>query len=419
MLIRRVAISRLRIIPIKKALQSLADTNVLEIGITKACLGLLQNDHLAPGVTPTGEYKLRAVLSSLRLGPSPGYATLQGEFYETDGSESRLCPRSLLRRTLKTAEDINLQFLIGFEIEIVFLSRDPKSDQPTTLTNSAAHAWCSFRSLHSPQILKLLNDIYDTLSTAGIELEQFHPEGATGQHEFVLPPLPPLEAVDVLIHARSIISTIVAANGLLATLHPKPFPEQCGTAAHAHISISSENGEDPKVYEPFYQGILSRLHAITAFTYSNPVSYDRVKDGLWAGGRYIAWGTQNKETPLRKIAGSHWEIKCLDGLANMYLAMSAILAAGIIGVKEGMGLRYMDCDTDPASLSEKERREYGIEKMMYGSLEDSLLSLDHTLLNELLGWEVVERYCNVKRAEIGLMSTMSELEKWRWIVERY
>jgi glutamine synthetase len=413
------ATSRLRIIPVKKALQSLTDTKVLEVGITKACLGLLQNDILAPGVTATGEYKLRAILSSLRLGPSSGYASLQGEFHETDGSVSKLCPRSLLRRTLNTAKNNNLQFLIGFEIEIVFLSRDSDTSHPTILENSHAHAWSSFRSLQSPKILTLLNEIHDALSKAGIDLQQFHPEGAAGQYEFVLPPLPPLEAVDVLIHTRSIISTLASKHDLLATLHPKPFPQQCGTAAHAHISISSPNGEDPKIFEAFYQGILGSLNEITAFTYSNPISYERVKDGFWAGGRYIAWGTQNRETPLRKIEGSHWEFKCLDGVANMYLAMSVILAAGIYGVRESLELAFKDCEKDPAGVSEKERREYGIVDTINGSLEMGLEGLGDGVLESLVGKDVIERYVSVKKAEMEFMNRMSEVERWRWIAERY
>ena len=83
--------------------------------------------------------------------------------------------------------------------------------------------------------------------------------------------------------------------------------------------------------------------ALVALMLSQDISYDRVKSGLWAGSEWVAWGTQNRETPIRKISPGHWEIKSLDGLANMYLAMSAFLAAGYLGVNQNMPLTLKDC----------------------------------------------------------------------------
>ncbi len=76
---------RLRILPVRRALAVLQDKKELSIGITKASLGLLQNDTTISGVTATGEYRLHAILSSLRTGPTIGYAFVQGEFREADG----------------------------------------------------------------------------------------------------------------------------------------------------------------------------------------------------------------------------------------------------------------------------------------------------------------------------------------------
>jgi glutamine synthetase len=266
----------------------------------------------------------------------------------------------------------------------------------------------------------MLTEIYDNLSSAGIDLEQWHPEGATGQFEFVLPPLPPLAAVDTLIHAREIISTVVSSHGMRATLYPKPFPMQCGTASHVHISISSPKGEKKAVYEAFYAGILRSLRAIIAFTYSSPVSYDRMVDGCWAGGTWVTWGTQNRETPLRKVSGSHWEIKCLDGLANIYLAMAAIIAAGTASVANEEGMTWRDCQKDPADLSDLERKELGIQARLPKDLNQALKVLEKDFrLAEALGEEVVARYINVKVAEMKLLDGMDDHERTQWIIERY
>ncbi|MBV36912.1 MAG: hypothetical protein CMP47_15900 [Rickettsiales bacterium] len=321
------SILRLRVIPVRRALDMLKSNPHLQIGITTAALGLLQNDTLLTGVMPTGEHKLRAIMSTLKAGPCEGYASIQGEFVEKDGSPVALCPRSLLRHTLETSKAHGLVFLVGFEIEIVFMSRSHQDGTLNTLYNSAGHSWSSSRAMHDSTITEILEEIYEKLAESRIFLEQFHPESCFGQYEFILPALPAMEAADTLIQAREIISTIVANHGMRATLYPKPFSHMAGTASHMHISISSPGGDEKEVYEPFYAGILKHLPSIIAFTYSNPASYNRMADGCWAGGRWVAWGTQNRETALRKVEGSHFEIKVLDGLANVYLAMAAIVAA--------------------------------------------------------------------------------------------
>jgi glutamine synthetase len=323
-----------------------------------------------------------------------------------------------------------LEFLLGFEIEIVFMKKssplniDPSEPKVKTarfeaLDESSGHSWNSARSLQTHQ--HMLTEIVDALSNSGIDLEQWHPESANGQFEFVLPPFPPLEAVDTLLHAREIISTVVAAYGLRATLYPKPFPTQCGTASHVHISISSPNGDKKEVYEPFYAGVLRSLRAICSFTYSSPASYERMVDGGWAGGTWVSWGTQNRETPLRKILDSHWEMKCLDGLANVYLVMASIIAAGTAGVEERLGLILRDCGKDPARLGADERKQdYGIEERLPKDVNEALMSLDASaIIRNRLGDTVINHYIGTKEEELAFLNGMSAEQRKGWLIERY
>ncbi|KAK0113635.1 hypothetical protein ONS95_013880 [Cadophora gregata] len=414
------SILRLRVIPVKRALAMLKSNTHLQIGITTAALGLLQNDTLISGVMPTGEHKLQAIMPTLKTGPSVGYASIQGEFIQKDGSHVTLCPRSLLRRTLETSKAFDLEFLIGFEIEVVFMSRSHGDGTLSTLYNSAGHSWSSSRAMHDKKIADVLEEIYESLGESAIFVEQFHPESCYGQYEFILPALPAMEAADTLIHAREIISTVAANHGLRATLYPKPFPHMAGTASHMHISISSAGGNGKEVYEPFYAGVLKHLPAIIAFTYSNPASYSRMADGCWAGGTWVAWGTQNRETALRKVDDSHFEIKVLDGLANIYFAMAAIIIAGTNGVKRREKLMLSDCLEDPASLTDEEREGHGIRTSLPKDLPTALgtLESDEELI-DLLGKDFVDRYVASKRSELGMFSGMEEAELKLWTIERY
>lgn len=284
-----VAFPRTRMVPFRRFINLLEQGARTDIGITKAVLGLLQNDHMVPGVTPTGEYRLHPDFSSLRAGPIPGHWNMYAEFREQDGSMVALCPRTQLQRAQELGAQNGLSFLVGFEIEFVLLERGPSTsfDSYTPLTNDG-HAWSTSHFFADAKIPKLLADIVKTLESMDILVEQIHAESAPGQFELVLPPLEPAAAVDTLLHTREVISALATTAGYRVTLHPKPFAETCGTAAHAHLSISSSssaNGAKKEVYEPFYAGVLKHLRAIAAFTYSNPASYERVMDGAWAGGR--------------------------------------------------------------------------------------------------------------------------------------
>ncbi|KAK3685896.1 hypothetical protein B0T22DRAFT_381151 [Podospora appendiculata] len=416
------ASSRMRMVPFRKFMSLLSEGKSADIGITKAVFGLIQNDTIIPGVSATGEYRLHPDFSSLKKGPIEGHISMYAEFREKSGETVALCPRSLLQRAVELGGENGLTFLLGFEIEFLLLERlDRAAGAPrygTLMTDG--HAWSVSRYYADPKVSKLLRDMVSELETMGIYVEQLHAESATGQFELILPPLPPVDAVDTLLHTRDVMSALATAAGFKITLHPKPFSHACGTAAHTHMSISSPNGSKPEVYESFYAGILKHLRGITAFTYSNPTSFERLADGVWAGGRWVTWGTQNRETALRKIEDSHWELKAMDGLANPYFAMGAVLLAGVKGVVDKEELVWGDCEIDPAKLTGNDRKELNVTQMLPGSVEEALTALraDEELV-ELLGAELVDRYTALKEFELNFLGEMTEEERRAWIMERY
>ncbi|KAI5860284.1 glutamine synthetase/guanido kinase [Durotheca rogersii] len=418
-----------RVIPIKHVYKTLASGKPLTLSVTKSSLGLLQIDVMIPQITATGAYTLHIDWLSLKLGPADGHVSCYANFAESDGSESVLCPRTILRKQADGAAVHGLTFLLGFEIEFVVLERNPDPtsvDKYSTLRNDG-HAWSMARALadwgREGSFATAADEILDSLDAAGIAVEQFHAESAPGQYEIVLPALPPLEACDTLLHARQILESVAARHGFRITLHPKPFAGACGTASHLHLSVSSSSSSpsssSPAVYESFYAGILSHLDAILAFTYSNPTSYERMVDSGWAGGRWVTWGTQNKEAPLRKVEGAHWEFKTIDGLANPYLAAAAILAAGTAGILGSVQLTWGDCADDPALLSDQERAALGITTQLPEDLRAALAALERDAPR--LGFDAafVRRYVDVKEAELRLLEPMGAEERRRWVLERY
>lgn len=353
---------RTRIIPKRFAVDMFS--NQKSIGITNAVFGLLQQDQVVEGFPPIGEYELVPCFEGLRLGERDGYATVQGEFREKDGAQVPICPRTALRKIVEIAKKKGLSFLVGFELEVVLMTFE---GEPL----SHAHSWSNTAALRNPGVMDVLEEVVAKLERSKIKVEQFHPESAPGQYELVTGPLPPLESVDALLAARDIICAVAEKHRLRATFIPKPFPKACGTGAHVHISMTPNN-----CHKSFYAGVLAHLRSILAFTYCNPCSYERMQDSVWSGGQYVAWGSQNRETPLRKIEDSHWEFRCMDGFANSYLALAAILGAGVKGVIDERSLTIKDCQADPALLNVDSRSKLGIIEMLPKTLEAAVICLD-------------------------------------------
>ena len=109
------------------------------------------------------------------------------------------CPRTSLRKQIEKAEAHGLGFLVGFEIEIVFMSKALKGGEFQYGADpiSEGHAWSSARALHSDNLMGVIETIFEKMDRAGLTLEQFHPESSAGQFEFILGPLPPVLAVYV------------------------------------------------------------------------------------------------------------------------------------------------------------------------------------------------------------------------------
>ncbi|KAK2872121.1 hypothetical protein FQN49_002548 [Arthroderma sp. PD_2] len=417
---------RLRMIPTRQFHRILQGKS---IGITMAAMNLLQNDSLGdPGALTAGQFYLRPDVTTLspnlkKSGP-PNSATLMTFWKTPEGKPQEGCPRTMVQNMVdKCKSEFGVSLLLGFEVEVVFMKpsgveRDPNCNYleaehyftPWLLN----HSWSNMTS-DTRKALPLAEEIATELLSLGIEIEQFHAESSPGQFEFVLPPARPLASIDALIRARQVIVTVAERYGVRATLYPRPDPAHAGTASHVHISVSPTKQEDA-----FLAGMLKHFATILAFTFPQKACYDRVLPGIWSGGIWIAWGEQNRETPIRKISEGHWEIKSMDGLSNPYLAMAAVIGAGYLGMKERLELNVKACNVDPANLSDQERKELGITKSLPRSIEESIAALEaDSSLQELLGKTFVKRYIGVRRGEQELLNSMSENRLRNWLIEKY
>lgn len=158
----------------------------------------------------------------------------------------------------------------------------------------------------------------------------------------------------------------------------------------------------------FLQGVLTHLPAICAFTLPNAASYARMLDGIWSGGTYACWGTDNREAPLRlcgPAGGHHFEVKCVDGTATPHLVFAALVAAGLRGIVDGAVLATGDCTKAVYAMSIAERTAVGLANAVKlpQTIRDARASLGADMgMKDLLGEDFVETYLNVNEVSLGV-----------------
>jgi glutamine synthetase len=393
------------------------------IGISLGNIGTLQNDRVTPAVSSAGQMYAEPNTSTLRLSHSRdplASATVIGSFGDKDGRRSDHCPRSTLRTLVdRFSNDHNITFLAGFEIEVVFLKQDSEGQYSPWTTN---HAWGTFTPEQFEVALPVLAEIADELANIGIDVQQFHSESGLGQYEFVLAPLPIVEAIDTLVQARQVVQQIARLHKLRATLHPMSL-KGVSSGQHVHISLNSTtlSPEDLNKKEfAFFASVLEHLPSLCALLLPNEASYARIADNMWTSGTWVAWGTQNREVPLRRVDQCRWEIRCLDGFANPYLALSALLAAGLNGVESKKQMVVKDCTVNPTQLTEAQLEELGITEKMPTSLEQSLQELEKDdMLRRFVSSRLIDDYVVMKRAEKEMLDEMDGEERHAWLIERY
>ncbi|KAI0826976.1 glutamine synthetase/guanido kinase [Trametes gibbosa] len=413
---------RFRVLPasyFRKLLSVTASRPSICIG--KIVLGLV-GLQVAPGFGATGEYLYVPDLSSWRVCTyAPGHASVMGWFEEKTplpltGVAVDICPRTILARVVREArEKAGVSFLAGVESEFILL----RGTQPAfDFVNDAGWS-CSAKTRTGTVEAAVLEEIARDLVAAGVEVQMYHAEAAPGQYEMITGPLPPLEAADTLVFTRETIYNVASKHGLRATFAPRLSNDSCGSGAHTHVSVHgaptqlktrpADEARAPTLTpteRSFVQGLLAHLPAVCAFTVPTSASYARMLDGIWSGGTYAAWGTDNREAPVRLCGPRghhHFEVKSVDATASPYLSLAAIFGAGLRGVLEGAPLLVHDCQKPVAEMSAAERAAVGLANPLRlpQNVADARKALAaDEVMKDVLGAHFVDTYLAVNEVSV-------------------
>lgn len=313
------------------------------------------------------------------------------------------CPRKLLSNVLDAFDKHDKsKLLMGFEIEFVLL--DESFNLAKSMDQTIGYSMTA--GLRTENLV-VMEEIVAALELSGIEVYHFHTE-IVDQFEVALSPLPPMQAIDALMMAQETIRTIFLRYGLRATMSPKPVFNGPQSGCHVHVSL---NPATKDASASFLAGVLCKLKSLCAFGLANYDSYYRVAGDC--AGEWVAWGTHNKDLPVRQVTLNRWEFRFLDVTANMYLSIAAILLAGMTGMKRQQPLTISDIQLVPSALprveAERQLQAYGVTEAMPSKLELALDSAKDD--KELQGWvgtELFEQYVKVKDKEVEYFSKMTD-----------
>ncbi|OAB46016.1 type I glutamate--ammonia ligase [Paenibacillus glacialis] len=257
------------------------------------------------------------------------------------------------------------------------------------------------------------------LAVAGLRVERHHHEVATaGQAEINFRFDTLKKTADNLLVYKYIVHNTARQYGKVATFMPKPIFGDNGSGMHVHQSIF--NGDTPLFYEKggygnlsemalhYIGGILHHAPALIALTNPSTNSFKRLVPGYEAPVNLV-YSKGNRSAAVRiPVAavtpkGCRIEFRTPDSTANPYLAFSAMLMAGLDGIKRKIDpqeLGYGPMDTNIYELSDAEKFKI---RSVPGTLDEALdaLEADFEFLTEgdVFTKSFIENYINVKRAE--------------------
>jgi glutamine synthetase len=256
-------------------------------------------------------------------------------------------------------------------------------------------------------------EMVSTMIEMGLNCDKHHHEVAAAQHELGLTFGTLVETADNMQIYKYVVQQVAHAYGKTATFMPKPIKSDNGSGMHTHMSIwkggkplFAGNGyaglSDLCLF--YIGGVIKHAKALNAFTNPTTNSYKRLVPGFEAPV-LLAYSARNRSASCRIPYGAgdkakRVEFRFPDAMANPYLAYSALLMAGLDGIKNkihpGEAMDKNLYDLPPAELKNV--------PTVCGSLREALeaLEADHAFLlqGNVFSKDQIDAYTELKWAEV-------------------
>lgn len=352
-----------------------------------------------------GDQRIRIDLGALRI-LGDGLAWAPGSFYDQDGSPDPYCSRGALVRVEERLTAAGLDAAVGHEMEFVLVGPDG-SRLPSAL-------WAQYGLAGVLEFEGFVRDVMEAATTSGVVIEQLHPEYGANQFEISLAPQSPVAAADQLVLTRIIVGRVARRYGLRVSLSPVPFVGSVGSGAHQHFSLQRDGVElfsggsgvrgMTQDGESAVAGLLGGLAQAQGVLSGSILSGLRMLPGHWSGAM-VCWGTENREAAVRFVLGgqgnprgANVEVKIIDPSANPYFASATILGLALDGIERELPIPQ-EATVDPATLTDKQRADAGIEQLPTNQAEIVDALAESRLVRGILGDAAVDAIVAVRRHE--------------------
>jgi glutamine synthetase len=362
-----------------------------------------------------GDFELKPDLDTLaRTTWLEGTAMCLADIHWHDGTPVAASPRQILRAQLDRLAERGWAAYAGTELEFMVFNDTYEQAWDSGYRNlTPANRYnVDYSLLGTARVEPLLRRIRNAMMDAGMVVENSKGECNYGQHEINFLFSDALRAADQHVVYKNAAKEMASQEGMAITYMAK-YDEREGNSCHIHLSLRGTDGaivfdEEEGLFDRFVAGILAGLRDLTLFLAPNINSYKRYA-ALSFAPTTVAWGHDNRTCALRVIghgAGRRVECRVPGADVNPYLAISALIAAGLHGIDAGLEL-------EPAL--EGNAYEASDRPQVPSTLRDARdLFGASAIAREAFGQEVVDHYLNNARIELEAYdAAVTDWERFR------
>jgi len=355
------------------------------------------------------------------------YDIYKGQLYEK-------CPRSIAKKALEYLKEAGIADIAYFGPENEFFIFDDVKfvdniNEAGYRVDSSEGEWNDnseieggnighrprtkggyFPTMPTDSMVDLRAEMMQVLEEVGLEITLGHHEVAQAQGEIGVKFGTLVEAADNVQKYKYVVKMVAHLNGKTATFMPKPLFGDNGNGMHTHQSLwkdgknlfykEGEYGNLSETALHYIGGIFKHAKAVAAFTNATTNSYKRLIPGFEAPS-ILTYSSQNRSASCRIPWGAgekatRIEMRFPDSSSNPYLAFTAMMLAGLDGIKN-KDIPVGPMDEDLFELSLDEIREKGIPQMPH-TLREALEALiaDNEFLKPVMTQEFIDTYQHYK-----------------------
>jgi glutamine synthetase len=302
-----------------------------------------------------GDMVAKPDLATLRLVPwLEGSALVLCDLLGTDGAPVEVSPRQILVRQIEKAASAGFDVRCATELEFFLFQESYEEAAQKGWRDMHPHTSTieDYQLLQTAREEYVIRRIRNQMIGADIPVEFSKGEAGRGQHEINVTYGRALEAADRHLVFKNGVKEIADQCGRAATFMAKWSMGEAGSSCHIHASLwdaergaplmadAARPGELSQTARRFVAGLLHGARQLTWMWAPYVNSYRRFVPGSWAPTA-VVWGVDNRTCGFRTVGtGASCRVECrIPGAdVNPYLALAAIIAAGLWGIEHGLEL---------------------------------------------------------------------------------